>query len=426
MNIRDHLDFRLIAVSSKSQYQTTRSKSNKRIYYSMSENNKKPLAVTFVAGAAVGAIAVAYLSRARKVDPARKAEDHLLKIAEHSMTGGLIRVCDKLQLYEALWQSGPSTAAELAQKMRCSERWLTEILSQATAAGICVYFFGKFCLKPEYAHLLRDPKDSPRSIIGVFDMVACLLSRTDATVESVKTGLGKTYDYGEDVTAAIDRKNTNWFHNKLEGDVLRQVKTTKMGEKTLVELLEEGIQVADVGCGYGASVLAMAKRFPQSQFCAFEACKKSVKKLGERVKEAKLSNVTVYDVATRSLADGPTQGGKFDFIYAHDVVHDMTKPKDFIRDAKHTLSDKGVFVIVDIKCCENLKQNIAQTDAALHYGFSNFLCLASSASEKNAAGLGTCGFPEGLAQSWTKNEGFESFETIEIASLPMNSCFVVS
>jgi len=388
-------------------------------------DNKKSLAFAFTAGAAAGSIALAYMSRTKKVDPARKAEAHLLKVAEYQMTGGLIRVCDKLKLYDALWQSGPSTAAELAQKMKCSERWLTEILSQATAAGICVYFFGKFCLKPEYAHLLRDPKESPRSMQGVFDMASYLVSRTDATVESVKSGVGKYYDFGEDITAAIDRKNSNWFHNKLEEEILKAVKTPKMA-KSLVELLEDGIQVADIGCGYGASTIAMAKRFPKSRFCAYESAKKSVKTIEARVKEAKLSNVTVYDASARALGAGPPQGGKFDFIYCHDVVHDMTKPKDFLKEAKKALSDTGCFVIVDVLCCENLKDNIARPEAALNYGFSTFLCLACSTSEKGGAGLGTCGFPEAVARTWTKAEGFESFESVEISSLPGNSCFVVA
>ena len=388
-------------------------------------DNKKSVAVAFVAGAAVGAYALARMTKKEKADPAKKAQDHLVKIAEYSMTGGLIRVCDKLDLYDALWQSGPSTAAELAQKLKCSERWLTEILSQATAAGICVYFFGKFCLKPEYAHLLRDPKDSPRSMVGLFDMVSCLLSRSDTTVESIKTGIGKNYDFGDDVTAAIDRKNSNWFYNKLEDEILKVAKTPKM-TKSLVELLEEGIQVADVGCGYGASTIALAKRFPKSHFCAYEAAKKSIKVIESRVKEAKLTNVTVCDVATKTLASGPPKGGKFDFIYAHDVLHDMAKPKAFLKEAKQVLSDTGCFVIVDVICCDSLKENIAQPDAALNYGFSTFLCLACSTSEKGGAGLGTCGFPEGVARTWTKEEGFESFETIELESLPKNSCFVIA
>lgn len=386
----------------------------------------KTLVLTFAAGAATGAILLARATRQPKQDPAKKAEQHLWKIAEYSVTGGLIRVCDKLKLYDALWESGPSTASELAAKINCSERWLTEILSQATAAGICVYFFGKFCLKPEYAHLLRDPSKAPRSMQGLFDMVPCLLARTDATVESVKSGVGVGYDFDDGaITVAIDRKNANWFKNKLEEDILKKVMAPKT-EKSLVEMLEAGIQVADIGVGFGASTILMATRFPKSHFCAFESSKKSLEKIKERVAEAKLTNVTVYNVSDRALTEGPTSGGKFDFIYVHDVVHDMTKPKDFIKSTKKSLADTGCMVIVDCACSDNLKENIARPDAAMNYGFSSFLCLAASSSEKGATGMGTCGFPEGLARKWTKDEGFEFFETLEIESLQGNSCFIVA
>lgn len=388
--------------------------------------NVKSLTLAFAAGAAAGAIMLARMTRQPKQDPAKKAEQHLWKVAEYSLTAGLIRVGDKLKLYDALWESGPSTAAELAAKLKCDERWLTEILSQATAAGICVYFFGKFCLKPEYAHLLRDPSKSPRSMQGLFDMVPCLLSRTDATVESVKSGLGVDYDHdGGDITVAIDKKNANWFKTKLEEDILKKVTAPKT-EKSLVDMLEAGIQVADIGCGFGASTVLMAQRFPKSHFCAYEASKKSLLKIKERVDEAKLTNVTVYNVSERALSEGPASGGKFDFIYVHDVIHDMAKPKEFFKDAKKTLAESGCMVIVDVACSENLKENIARPNAALLYGFSVFLCLPSSTSSKGALGLGTCGFPEGVARKWTKDEGFEFFETLEIESLQNNSCFVVA
>ena len=95
------------------------------------------------------------------------------------------------------------------------------------------------------------------------------LARTDATVESVKSGLGVDYDHGDGaITVAIDRKNANWFKTKMEEDLLKKVKAPKT-EKSLVEMLEAGIQVADVGCGLGASTILMATRFPKSHFSAF-------------------------------------------------------------------------------------------------------------------------------------------------------------
>jgi ubiquinone/menaquinone biosynthesis C-methylase UbiE len=385
----------------------------------------KSVALAFGAGLAAGAYLVARMHRKEKEDPAKKAAQHLMKVAEYSTTGSLIRVCDKLQLYDALWESGPSTAAELAQKMNCSERWLTEILSQATAAGICVYFFGKFCLKPEYAHLLRDPTKSQRSMQGLFEMLPLFWARTDATVEAVKSGVGVTSDI--DVNAAVDRMNGNWFEYKLEEDLLQKVTAPKT-EKTLVALLDEGINVADIGFGLGASTIQMAKRFPKSNFCVFEASEKSLTKIQERVAAAKLTNVTVCNSAKHALSQGPPKGGSFDFIYAHDVVHHLTEPKKFLKDAKKSLSADGCMVVVDVVCSESLKENIARPNAALYYGISCFLSLHSATSKKSGdgAGLGSFGFPEVLAKSWVADEGFTFFATLDVESLPGQSCYILA
>ena len=393
----------------------------------MSESHKS-LVTAFLAGAAAGAAALAYFTAPKKIDAGTKAEKHLTKIVEYSFTAGLIRVGDELKLYDALWNSGPSTAAELAHKMECSERWLTEILSQATAAGICVYFFGKFCLKPEYAHLLRDPANSDKSMQGLFQLVPCLLSRTDGVVKAVKTGRGFDYDFGQDVTAAIDRKNYNYFQNHMMEDILGPVKAPKTS-KSLVEMLEKGIQVADIGCGFAASTIALAKRFPKSQFYAYETSQRSILKVQERVEDAGLTNVIVCNALNRSVGDGPDDGDKFDFVYAHDVVHDMTKPREFLKEVKKVLSPEGVFVIVDVKCSDSLKENINDESAALSYGYSCLLCLPCACSQKEGApgaGLGTCGFPEKVARKWLKDDGFKFFQTAEIESLPRNTCYIVA
>lgn len=388
----------------------------------------KSLAFAFAAGAAVGSIALAYFTASKKEDAGLKAEKHLTKIVEYSFTGGLIRIGDELKLYDTLWESGPSTAAELAQKMDCSERWLMEILSQATAAGICVYFFGKFCLKPEYAHLLRDPNKSKRSMQGIFQVIPSLLMRTEGIVNAVKTGIGFDYDFGQDVTSAIDRKNYNWFQNNMLDDVLCRVIAPRTS-RSLVDMLEEGITVADIGCGFGSSTVAMAKRFPNSKFYAYEASQRSILKMQERFEEEKLDNVTAYNAANRSIGEGPPGGnGKFDFVYAHDVVHDMTQPRQALKEIKKVLSPDGVLVIIDVKCSDSLKDNIGREDAALLFGYSCLLCLPCGCSSKSGDGaaLGTCGFPEKLARKWSKEDGFEFFQTMEIESLPANSCYIVA
>lgn len=56
--------------------------------------------------------------------------------------------------------------------------------------------------------------------------------------------------------------------------------------------LKRGAKVADVGCGFGASTIIMAKAYPTSTFIGFDSHKPSILTARKRAKEARLKNVT--------------------------------------------------------------------------------------------------------------------------------------
>lgn len=274
--------------------------------------------LAFTAGAVIATLVTASLLRKRK----RTAEEHLWSIVRNSFTGALLHVGDKLNLYEILAETGPTTPQALARRTGWSERWLQEFLAQAAAAGICVYdeFTFTFAIRPDYARLLRDPKVSAVSMAGMFQFLLPLLKRADSVEQAIRTGLGVDYDFGVDGIEAMDRKNSNWFRDHLVKDLLSKV-TVPSTNQTLVQLLESGVNVADIGCGCGSSTLVMAKRFPNSHFYAYEASVRSLGILSRRIEEQCLSNVSVCNIAERSVRDGPHSGGEFLFAYSHDVIH---------------------------------------------------------------------------------------------------------
>ena len=106
--------------------------------------------------------------------------------------------------------------------------------------------------------------------------------------------------------AGIDRKNCNFFRNKLIPETISKVKIPSTG-RPLQELLQSGINIAEIGCGKGASTIAMAKAFPKSRIYAFEASARELDAMKKNVQNERLSNVTVCDGAKHSLADGPTR-----------------------------------------------------------------------------------------------------------------------
>lgn len=360
------------------------------------------------------------------------AESHLWKLVEFSLSSTIIQAADRLDLFERLYQAGPTTSKDLAKSTTWSERWLKEVLLQLTGSGICTYNPSQqtFTIKDDYIPFLRGPQNEKRSLAGLFQFLSALTGRTDAVVQAVKTGKGIDYDYGsEDIGAAIDRKNGNFFRYTLIDGVLADIIIPQTGVP-LVKKLEEGIHVADVGCGFGTSTVAMAKRFPNSHFYAYESSPKALQSIQENIDEAQITNVTICDVSERVVGDGPILNdptSMFGFVYAHDVLHDMLHPRELMKDVKKRLSkEDGCWLIVDIDCNEKVEDNLQLPNAATLYAFSCLLCLSMATSEPSGEGLGTCGFPPSLAKRWAKETGFEHFEQKNVDAIPYNAVYLLA
>jgi SAM-dependent methyltransferase len=424
------------------------------------------LAAAIGAAVAVGALAgatgweqiVCRRRRRRRKDENKKtrtAEEHLWQLVQSSFTASLIHAGDALGLFDILYNSStqqhPISAAKLAERTGWSARWLQEFLVQMTAAGICTLHESTtessnneeeseslaFSLKADYAALLRDPDFAPNSLAGMFQGLLPLVARgREAVPHAIQTGVGVSYDWGDDVTTAMDRKNRNWFRDHLIPDVLDRVRIPSTGGRRLVDVLDgaavqgKTIYIADVGCGCGASTVALAKRFPSARVYAYEASARSLQVLSRRLLRHNITNVTVCDVAHRTVGDGPDgeENGvtKFDFCYAHDVLHDMTDPYSLMVDVRKTLGEGCCWVIVDVKCRDTVRENLRLPGAATMYGFSCLLCLNSATSTRGGLGLGTCGLPASLCRTLTRNAGFAHFRELPVPSIPTNACYVVA
>mmetsp|Transcript_11685 Transcript_11685/g.22391 ORF Transcript_11685/g.22391 Transcript_11685/m.22391 type:complete len:398 (+) Transcript_11685:68-1261(+) len=388
-----------------------------------------PTVLAFVAGVTlgVGAAKLSKLIRSpNKLDRARK---RLYGIVGEGFTGALILTGDKLGLYEILYQTGSTTADSLARRTGWSERWLLEWLSQSAAAGICSYSpkTNEFHLKSEYASLLRDPMKSKDSVVGLFTVTNALQSRSSDTAQAIMTGIGVEYDHGDDIIVGMDRQNWNYFQNKFIDEILLPTKIPSTG-KPLAELLEKGSAVADVGCGCGASTVAMARRFPKSRFYAYELSRRSLAAIEKRLAVMKLNNIVVCDVSKRSVGDGPDvcDGEQFGFVYAHDVLHDMTHPRELIKDVKKRLSPDGCWIAIDGICGNSTAENLRRSHATTSFGFSCLLCLASATSSKDGEGLGTMGLSKALTSKWMKDAGFTHCIPFLPPSLPENQGYLIA
>jgi hypothetical protein len=89
--------------------------------------------------------------------------------------------------------------------------------------------------------------------------------------------------------------------------------------------LEAGAQVADVGCGHGASTLIMAHAYPNSSFVGFDDHQPSVRHAQQVAANAGLAERCRFEVATASAYPGAS----YDLVTIFDALHDRVAQTPF-------------------------------------------------------------------------------------------------
>src|SRR6476620_8136151 len=178
-----------------------------------------------------------------------------------TLNTALVVMGDRLGLYRALAGAGPLTPAELAERTGTSERYVREWLNAQAAGGYVDYEPGscRYTLPPEQALALTDA-DSPAYLPGFFQIALGSVVDSPRIVEAARSGDGVGWHApNHDVFEGCERFFRPGYNANLIGAWLP-------ARDGVVEKLERGIRVADVGCGHGASTLLMAEAFPASTF----------------------------------------------------------------------------------------------------------------------------------------------------------------
>ncbi|MGK2965721.1 MAG: SAM-dependent methyltransferase, partial [Tepidiformaceae bacterium] len=81
------------------------------------------------------------------------------------------------------------------------------------------------------------------------------------------------------------------------------------------------------------------------------------------------------------------------------------------------LKPDGTVLVIDIAAGETIEDNLANPMAPLLYGFSQLVCLSSSLSEPDGAGIGTLGLSESRLRTLTRNAGFTRFRKTDVEDM---------
>src|SRR5512146_1947012 len=332
-------------------------------------------------------------------------------LADAAATVVLAALGDRAGLFKSLAEHGPGTSGELASRTGLSERYVREWLGGMFAAGYLDYDDAqqRYALPAEHVPTLAS-EPGPAFFGGVHQELIGAIQRYDDVAQAFRHGGGvRPADLHPDVWAGTSRFTAQWHQNMLVQQWLPLVAET-------TAKLQAGARVADVGCGTGQALIALARTFPSITATGYDAHPPSVEQARRAAAEAGVADRVSYHVldAAAGLPDS------FDVITTFDVVHDAVDPLGLLRSIRDALRPGGTYLCLDINCSDQAAGNTGPI-AALLYGFSILYCMTTSLAE-GGEGLGTLGLPEPVLRELAGKAGFTQVRHVEMDN-PFNRLY---
>jgi SAM-dependent methyltransferase len=311
--------------------------------------------------------------------------------------GVMVSIGHKLGLYRALAGQGPLSSHELAARSGCEERYVREWLNSQVAGGYLDYHEQSetYELPSEHVPVLAD-EGSPMFLPPAFDVPGSMWFDQKRTLEAFRTGDG--IPWGEH-DGRLYCGVAVFYRNAYGASLVPEWLPALDG---VVEKLQRGALVADVGCGHGHSTVLVASAFERSHFVGFDTHDASL--------EAARANAEAAGVAERvdfQRADaGSYSGADYDLICFFDTLHDLGDPVGAARRAYEALADDGTLMVVEPFAGDAVPDNLGPV-GHLYYSASTALCVPHSRSEDVGLALGAQAGPARLAAVF-QEAGFRS------------------
>lgn len=321
--------------------------------------------------------------------------------------GVMISLGDKLGLYKAMSGAGPISAKQLAAATGCAPRYVREWLNSQVAGGYVDYRAqdDTYQLSAEQAMVLAD-EESPVFIPNAWNVPASMWADEDKAIEAFRTGNGVAWGAHD---ARLFCGVAAFYRNAYRTTLVPEWLPALDG---VVERLEAGIPVADIGCGHGHSTVLMAEAFPRSRFHGFDVHPESIDEARRNADDAGVGSRVSFEVGRAS--DFP--GRDYGLVCYFDCLHDMGDPVAAARHAAEVLAPDGTVMLVEPFANDRIEDNVS-TVARLYYAASTTICCAHSIADGGHLVLGAQAGERRLADVFAK-AGFSHFR--RAAETPFN------
>ena len=309
-----------------------------------------------------------------------KLHEFLVKMVTEmgaAAVGPLVLIGERLGLYEALDNYGPTGSQQLADATGTGERYIREWLAAMAASGYITHYpeTDQYGLSPEQSMVFSNP-NSPVLMTGAYYAISSMYQDADTMENAIRSGQGVSWG---DHHSCLFCGTEKFFRPSYSANLVQNWLPALDG---VVEKLEKGAKVADVGCGHGASTMIMAEAFPNSTFIGYDFHGGSIAHASEQARKSALKNVRFEEASAKDFP-----GSDYDLVAFFDCLHDMGDPVGACRHVVQSLKDDGTCLMVEPFANDTLAENLNPIGRAF-YSFSTVLCVPSSLSQEVGLALG--------------------------------------
>ena len=347
-------------------------------------------------------------------DAARAFGGRLVGVLNGASIALLISIGHQTGLFETLAALPPSTSTEIATTAGLDERYVREWLDGLVVADVLRYQPGSrtYLLPAEHAALLTRA-GGPDNLAPSMQFVALMGEVEQQVIACFRHGGGLPYAAYPRVQPILAEGAAVFAEQVLVDRVLPLV-------DGLHERLVRGIDVADIGCGSGHAVNALAAAYPASRFTGFELATDALEVARADAARRGLTNARFVhqDVAALPHEDA------FDLVTAFDVIHDQARPRAVLAAVHRALRPGGVLLVRDIKASSRVENNCDLPWASFLYAMSTLHCMSVSLGA-GGEGLGTA-WGEELALELLAEAGFPHTTVTGVEGDPLNNCYLAT
>lgn len=297
-------------------------------------------------------------------------------------------------LFDAMDGMDWSTTEQIAKAADLDCRYVREWLGAMVTGGVVEYEPAgqTYRLPAEHARWLTR-RATPENLAVTAQWISVMGCVETPIVEKFKTGGGLHYECFHRFHETMAEQSSQTIVAALLDHILPL-------SEGLLEQLQKGIAVLDVGCGSGRAACSMAKVFPASTFTGYDLCEDAIAAASSLARQEGLGNAT-FRTKDITVLDEPE---RYDLVTAFDIVHDQKDPVTVLGNIHSVLKADGTFLMQDIAGSSYLENNLDHPIGPFGYTVSTMHCMTVSLAQ-GGAGLGTM-WGEELAEKMLGDAGF--------------------